>query len=67
MTGLLFLIFLIWAPFDLPLMLYATVERENEPVWLALYFVITVIVAFALYAWLASYFLRVAPHARPAA
>jgi hypothetical protein len=67
MMGLLILIFVLWAPFDLPLMLYATVERENEPVWLAAYFVITVTVAFALYAWLASYFLRITPHAPPAA
>jgi hypothetical protein len=67
MTGLLILVFVIWAPFDLPLMLYATVARENEPVWLVAYFVITAAVAFALYAWLASYFLRIAPHAPPAA
>ena len=67
MTGLLILISVLWVPFDLPLMLYATGERESEPIWLAIYFVISVVAAFALYAWLARYFLRVAPHERPAA
>ncbi len=67
MTGLLILLFVCWVPFDLPFMLYATVERENEPAWLAAYFAISIVVAFTLYAWLARYFLRIAPHERPAA
>jgi hypothetical protein len=67
MTGLLILLFALWVPFDLPLMLYATVNHENEPIWLVAYFGITVGLGFALYAWLARYFLRVAPHGPPAA